>query len=275
MQRTARLAIFTLLALAISLLGACAGQAGSSSTTSQQTTLTVYAAASLTDAFKEIGANFKHAHANVTAAFNFAGSQQLEQQLAQGATADVFASANTSYMDAAIKAGVIADGTQKTFVRNRLIVNVPKDNPAHIQTLQDLGKPGIKIVLADKSVPVGQYALAFLDKASADPAFGATYKANVLKNVASYEDNVKSVFSKVQLGEADAGIVYTSDVSTHGDEVGSLGIPDALNTIAVYPIAALKVSHNAGTAQQFVAYVLSAEGQSVLKKYGFVEASAG
>lgn len=275
MRRTARLAIFTLLALAISLLSACAGQAGSSPTPSQQTTLTVYAAASLTDAFKEIGANFQHAHANVTVAFNFAGSQQLEQQLAQGAPADVFASANTSYMDAAIKAGVVADGTQKTFVRNRLIVIVPKDNPAHIQTLQDLGKPGSKIVLADKSVPVGQYALTFLDKASADPAFGAAYKANVLKNVASYEENVKSVFSKVQLGEADAGIVYTSDVSTHGDEVGSLAIPDALNTIATYPIAALNVSHNASTAQQFVAYVLSAEGQAVLKKYGFVEASAG
>jgi molybdate transport system substrate-binding protein len=275
MRRMARLAIFTLLALAISLLSACAGQTGSSPTTAQQTTLTVYAAASLTDAFKEIGANFQRSHANVTVVFNFAGSQQLEQQLAQGATADVFASANTSYMDAAIKAGVIAGETQKTFVRNRLITIVPKDNPAHIQTLQDLGKPGVKIVLADKSVPVGQYALTFLDKASADPAFGAAYKANVLKNVASYEDNVKSVFSKVQLGEADAGIVYTSDVSTHGDEVGSLGIPDALNTIAVYPIAALKVSHNASTAQQFVAYVLSTEGQAVLKKYGFVEASAG
>lgn len=274
MRRTSRLAIFTLLALAISLLSACAGQAGSSPTTEQQTTLTVYAAASLTDAFKEIGADFEHTHANVQVTFNFAGSQQLEQQLTQGASADVFASASTKYMDAAIKAGVVADGAQKTFARNRLIVIVPKNNPAHIQTLQDLGKSGVKIVLADKSVPVGQYALAFLDKANADASFGAVYKANVLKNVVSYEDNVKSVFSKVQLGEADAGIVYTSDVSTHGDEVGSLAIPDALNTIAIYPIAARKISHNGATAQQFVEYVLSAEGQTVLKKYGFIAASA-
>lgn len=270
MRRLSRLTIFTLLALAISLLGACAGQAGGSPTAAQQTTLTVYAAASLTDAFKEIGAGFQHSHANVTVTFNFAGSQQLEQQIAQGATADVFASASTKYMDAAIQAGIVAGGAQKTFVRNRLIVIVPKNNPAHIQTLQDLGTSGVKIVLADKSVPVGQYALAFLDKASADHSFGATYKANVLKNVVSYEDNVKSVFSKVQLGEADAGIVYTSDVSTHGDEVGSLAIPDALNTIAVYPIAALKNSHNSASAQQFVEYVLSASGQATLKKYGFI-----
>lgn len=275
MRHRRRLALFGVLALMLSILSACTGQAGSSPTTEQRVALTVYAAASLTDAFKEIGANFQHSHANVTVTYNFAGSQQLEQQLAQGATADVFASANTKYMDEAIKAELVTDGTQKTFVRNRLIVIVPTNNPAHIQTLQDLGKPGMKIVLADKSVPVGQYALTFLDKASADATYGAAYKANVLKNVASFEDNVKSVFSKVQLGEADAGIVYTSDVSTHGDEVGSLAIPDALNTIAVYPIAPIKASHYSATAQQFVTYVLSADGQAVLTKYGFIGASAG
>lgn len=274
MQRRLRLASFTFLALMLALLSACTGQAGSSPTTPQQVTLTVYAAASLTDAFKEIGANFQHAHANMAVTFNFAGSQQLEQQIAQGATADVFASANAKYMDAAITAGAVTSGAQKTFAHNRLVVIVPKNNPAHIQTLQDLGKPGVKIVLADKSVPVGQYAVTFLDKASTDPAFGASYKAQVLKNVVSYEDNVKSVFSKVQLGEADAGIVYTSDVATHGDEVGGLAIPDAMNTIAVYPIAPLKGSRNASTAQQFVAYVLSADGQAVLKKYGFIAVSA-
>lgn len=273
MRRRPRLAPFAILALALSVLSACTSQAGSNQTTPPQVTLTVYAAASLTDAFKEIGANFQHAHANVSVMSNFAGSQQLEQQIAQGAQADVFASANAKYMDAAITAGVVTSGAQKTFARNRLIVIVPKNNPAHIQTLRDLGKPGVKLVLADKSVPVGQYALTFLDKAAADPAFGASYKAQVLKNVVSYEDNVKSVFSKVQLDEADAGIVYTSDVSTHGDEVGSLAIPDAMNTIAVYPIAALKASRNASVAQQFVAYILSADGQAVLKKYGFIAAS--
>ena len=275
MRQTPRLAFFMMLALTISMVSACASQAGNSPATEQRVTLTVYAAASLTDAFKEIGANFQHSHANVTVTFNFAGSQQLEQQLAQGATADVFASANTKYMEEAVKAGLVTDGTQKTFVHNRLIVIVPKNNPAHIQTLQDLGKPGVKIVLADKSVPVGQYALAFLDKASADATYGAGYKASVLKNVASYEDNVKSVFSKVQLGEADAGIVYTSDVSTHGDEVGSLAVPDALNTIAAYPIALVKVSHYSAMAQQFVNYVLSTDGQTVLTKYGFIGTTAG
>src|SRR5262249_43413882 len=136
-------------------------------------------------------------------------------------------------------------------------------------------KPGIKLVLAAKTVPVGGYALDFLSKASADPGFGASYKDNVLKNVVSYEADVKSVLTKVSLGEADAGIVYVTDAATKSDSTGTLNVPDALNSIAIYPIATVKASKSATVAQQFVDYVAGSDGQAVLAQYGFVAGSAG
>ena len=159
---------------------------------------------------------FEADHPGVTAVFNFAGSQQLAQQINEGAPADVFASANKKQMDVVIEAGGIVSGTQQTFAKNRLVVIFPKDNPAGLAELKDLANPDSKLVLAAKEVPVGQYSLDFLDKAVADTAFGATFKDDVLKNVVSYEDNVKAVLTKVALGEADAGIVYLSDISGAG-----------------------------------------------------------
>jgi len=233
--------------------------------------LNVFAAASLTDAFTEIGKNFEAAHPNVTVVFNFAGSNQLAQQIGQGAPVDVFASANKTQMEVAIKSERVVSGTEHTFARNRLVVIFPKDNPSGVSTLQDLTKPGLKIVLAAKEVPVGQYALDFLDKAVKDTTFGASFKDDALKNVVSYEENVRAVLSKVTLGEADAGIVYTSDIAGNAaDKVGRLDIPDALNTIASYPIAPLKDSPNAEVAQIFVDYVLAPEGQTVLAGFGFI-----
>lgn len=232
--------------------------------------LTVAAAASLKAAFTELGVNFHKTHPGVTVTFNFAGSQQLAQQITQGAPDDVFASANSAQMQVVIQGGQVVAGSQRTFVKNRLVVITPKDNPAHLLTLADLAKPGIKLILADHSVPVGQYALDYLRKASADPAYGAAYQSNVLKNVVSYEQDVAAVFTKVQLGEADAGIVYTSDVATRGDQVGAIAIPDSLNTIATYPIAPIKNGKHTAQVNQFIAYVLAADGQAVLKKYGFI-----
>lgn len=233
--------------------------------------LTVFAAASLTDAFKIIGKQFGEANGGATITFNFAGSDQLATQITQGAPADVFASANTKQMDVVIKAGEIVSGTQTTFVRNRLVVVYPKDNPGKLASLKDLAKPGLKIVLANKSVPVGGYSLAFLEKASKLPEYTAEYSPTVLKNVVSYEENVKAVLSKVTLGEADAGIVYTTDAATITDgSISTLDIPDNLNTIATYPIAATKNAKNAELAQKFVEYVLGPEGQAVLAKYGFI-----
>lgn len=233
--------------------------------------LTVFAAASLTDAFKTIGEQFGAANGGATVTFNFGGSDQLATQITQGAPADVFASANTKQMDVVIKAGDIISGTQKTFVRNRLVVVYPKDNPGKLAALKDLATPGLKIVLANKSVPVGGYALDFLAKASKLPEYTATYSPTVLANVVSYEDNVKAVLSKIALGEADAGIVYATDAATVKDgAIGTLEIPDSLNSIASYPIAATKNAKNADLAQKFVAYVLGPEGQKVLAQYGFI-----
>jgi molybdate transport system substrate-binding protein len=233
-----------------------------------EATLTVFAAASLTDAFNEIGRAFEAANPGVTVAFNFAGSNQLATQIAEGAPADVFASANQAQMDAAVESGRIDPGAATIFAANRLVVVLPADNPAGIAALPDLAKPDTLIVLAAEEVPVGRYSLEFLDKASADPAFDAGFKEAVLGNVVSYEENVRSVLNKVALGEADAGIVYTSDLA--GVEgVASLEIPDALNVLAAYPIAPLNDSALGETAAAFVSYVLGGEGQAALTAYGF------
>ena len=257
-----------LLALVLSVMF---GLALSACAPAKDVKLTVFAAASLTDAFNEIGEQFKQQHMGVTLEFNFAGSQQLRTQLEQGAVADVFASANTKEMNAAIQSDVVISGTQKAFARNRLAVIIPKDNPGGITDLKDLSNSGLKIVLAAASVPVGSYALTSLDKMNAD--FGATFSQTVMANVVSYEDNVKQVVAKVQLGEADAGIVYTSDVTPQiADKLITLAIPDKYNVLATYPIAALKAAPNADLAKAFVEFVLSAQGQAVLQKWGFVPA---
>jgi len=207
--------------------------------------LTVLAAASLTESFTELGKLFEAQNPGVKVTFNFAGSQQLAQQLDQGANADVFASASTKYMDAAVKSKRVNQIDPKIFVKNSLVVIFPKDNPAGLKTLTDLAKPGLKLDLADKSVPVGQYSLDFLDKAVKDPAFDPQFKVNVLKNVVSYEDNVKSVVTKVSLGEADAGIVYVTDITADAaKKISQLDIPDSMNTVATYPIAAITGSKN-------------------------------
>jgi molybdate transport system substrate-binding protein len=151
------------------------------------------------------------------------------------------------------------------------VVIYPTDNPGKIAKLQDLAKPGLKLVLADKSVPVGAYALTFMDNAAKDPTFTPTYKAGVLKNVVSYETDVKAVLAKVQLGEADAGIVYTTDAaSADPGKVTQLAIPNALNVIAKYPIAPVTSSPNPDVAKVYIAYVLSPAGQATLAKYGFM-----
>ena len=234
------------------------------------TTLNVFAAASLTDAFKALAPAFEAAHPGVTLVFNFAGAQQLATQINEGAPADVFASANRAQMDVLIASGKVISETAHTFVQNRLVVITPKANPAGIISLKDLAKPGLKLVLAAKAVPVGQYALAFLAKASALPEYTASYSATVLANVVSYEDNVRSVLTKIALGEGDAGIVYTTDAATQADKVAEITIPDTLNVIAAYPIAPLADSKVTALAQAFVDYVQTPEAQQVLAKYGFI-----
>ena len=234
------------------------------------TTLNVFAAASLTDAFKAIAPAFEAAHPGVKVVYNFAGAQLLAAQINEGAPADVFASANKKQIDVVIASSKIISGTAQTFVRNRLVVITPKANPAGITSLKDLAKPGLKLIFEAKAVPAGQYSLDFLAKASKLPEYTTAYSPTVLANVVSYEDNVRSVLSKIALGEGDAGIVYTTDAATDVAHIGTITIPDELNVIAVYPIAPLADSKVPDLAKAFIAYVRSPEGQQVLVKYGFL-----
>jgi len=194
-----------------------AGTTAASSPTVGGGTLTVFAAASLTESFTEIKSIFEKAHPGVTVQYNFGGSPTLVTQLTQGAPADIFASADEPNMTNAVKGGVIA-GAPQTFVKNKLVIIVPKDNKAGITTPKDLAKPGIKFDTTQPSVPVGAYTQTALDNFSKLPDYGADFKAKVNANTVSQEDNVKAIVQKVQLGEADAGIVYTTDAQKHAVE---------------------------------------------------------
>ena len=237
-------------------------------------TLTVFAAASLTESFEELGRTLERKHPGLAVRFSFAGSQQLALQLEQGAPADVFASADQRWMDYAREKELV-EGEDVVFARNRLVVIVPKTNPARIKDLPGLARRGTKLVIAAEAVPAGKYTREALQKLAAADGFPPEYDKRVLANVVSQEENVKSVVSKVQLGEADAGVVYRSDVTPSvGRYVRELEIPDASNVIASYPIAVLKGSTNQDRAREFVALVRSEAGQRVLQQHGLLPAAA-
>ena len=237
-------------------------------------TLKVYAAASLTEAFRDLGTSFERRHPGVAVEFNFAGSPQLAAQLEQGAQADVFASADQRWMVYARENGLVGDSA-RVFARNRLVVIVPRANPAKIGRLEDLSRKGIKLVLAAEAVPVGRYSRVALENLAAAPGFPPGYDRRVLANLVSQEENVKSVVTKVQLGEADAGMVYHSDVTPAVvEKVEVFDIPDRYNSIASYPIAVLKSSRAPDMAREFVRLVSSDEGQRVLERHGFLRAPA-
>lgn len=232
--------------------------------------LTVMAATSLTESFSELGSLFEIQNPGTAISFNFLGSQTLVNQLDQGADADVFASANQKYMNSAVESNRIEEGVAVPFARNRLVVIIPKSNPGGITSISDLAKPGIKLALADSAVPVGQYTLDFLEKANVDPSFSPTFKDDVLKNVVSLEDNVKTIVAKVTLGEVDAGIAYLTDSVMSGpDQIDVIEIPPDLNSIAEYFIAPIADRQNENLARVFIDLVLSPEGQQILARYGF------
>lgn len=236
--------------------------------------LTVFAAASLIAAFTELGDTLEHRQPGLKVAFNFAGSQQLALQIEQGAQADVFASADDQWMTSLRDSGMVA-GEPHLFARNRLVAIVPSSNPARIDRLQDLARRGVKLVLAAEQVPAGRYARQALSRLSLADGFAADYRQRTLENVVSNEENVKAVVGKVQLGEADAGIVYVSDVTPEvARHVRRLEIPDASNVIATYPVAVLKRAPEPEAARAFVALLLSPIGQRVLTAHGFLAASA-
>lgn len=236
------------LALVALVVAACGGTppAGGSSH------VTVFAAASLTDAFKAMSQSFHGA----SVSFNFAGSPTLVTQIEQGAQADVFASADTTNMQK-LTADGFTSAPSNVFAHNELEIAVAPGNPKGIQSLADLGRSGVIYISAGPAVPAGKYALQ------------ALAKAGVKVTPRSLETDVKSVISKIELGEADAGIVYTTDVQAAGAKVSGVRIADADNVVATYPIVEVKGSKNPDGAAAFIAYVLSTDGQATLARYGF------
>jgi molybdate transport system substrate-binding protein len=251
-----RTRLAAVVAVAALVLAACGGNDNTSSggSSGSANEVKVFAAASLTAAFNELGQQYTSANGGTKVTFNLAGSQALATQIQQGAPADVFASADTTNMDK-VKDLV---GTPQNFASNLLQIVVEKGNPKGVKGLDDLAGPDLKVVLAAPDVPAGKYAAEALNK------------AKVTVKPVSQEDNVKAVVTKVSLGEADAGIVYVTDVTAGGDKVEGVDIPQDQNVTATYPIATVKAGKAQDKAQAFMDLVLSDQGQQVLKKYGFL-----
>jgi molybdate transport system substrate-binding protein len=268
--------LFVLVAMCM-LLAACGSSGSSSSNTPTPTpsptaapvTLNVFGAASLKAAFGEIKTKFEAANPNVTVTYNFNGSNTLAQQITSGAPADVFASADTKNMT---KVSSLVN-TPQTFAKNTVVVIIPANNPGNIKSLHDLANKGVKIAVANSSVPVGNYTLEVLNKMGQSSEYGSAYESAVKANFVTQETSVTGVVQKVELGEVDAGYVYVSDAFSAGSKVSSITIPDQYNVIANYPIATVKASTHLSTAESFVAYVLSPDGQAILAQYHFLPAS--
>jgi molybdate transport system substrate-binding protein len=238
-----------------------AGGASGGGASVEAVELTVFAASSLTDGFTQIGSDFEAANAGTTVTFNFGSSGDLAASIGSEGTADVFASASETYMDdVSDKVGVTG---RADFVQNKLVIITPPDDPAGITSIEDLGKPGVQVVLAAEGVPVGDYAREALENA------GLTDE--VLANVVSNEEDNASVVAKITAGEGDAAIVYESDVtSSVAPDVTAVEIPDDVNVIVTYPIAVVTGTSDTDTAQAFVDYVTGSEGQATLAEFGFL-----
>jgi molybdate transport system substrate-binding protein len=227
-------------------------------------TLNVYAASSLTDAFGELEAMFEHAHPGVDVAVTFAGSQVLRLQIEQGAPADVFASANVEHMQALQDSGLVEESV--VFAHNDLVIVVPPDNPAGIEEIGDLAHAE-RLVLGTANVPVGRYAREVLRRAA--PSHEEGFEAIVMSRVVSEESNVRLARSKVELGEADASIVYRTDAGS-SDRVRVVEIPRELNLIADYPIGIVDATEMRPAAEAWLQLVSSPEGRAVLERHGFI-----
>ncbi len=257
----------------LAALAGCGGEGGAAAGAGDErgATLTVFAASSLTDAFGELAGIFEERNPSVEVRQSFESSSTLLTQIQQGAPADVFASAAEEEMDAAVRDDLVA-GEPEIFVRNREVIMVPEDNPAGIESMRDLARPGTRLVLAEDGVPAADYAMEILGKADAE--YGGNFKRNVLSNVVSREADVRASVSRVALGDADATFGYASDYTPDiRDRVRVVEVPESLNIVATYPIAALQDAKNPGLAREWVELVVSEEGQRVLQKWGFEPAA--
>jgi molybdate transport system substrate-binding protein len=240
-------------------------------TTTSSTTLSVYAADSLSTVFNTTGAAYTANNTGTNFTFNYAGSDVLATDILQGATPDVFASANLAQMQNVENAGLMNNSTVVPFIANKLALIVPTANPKNITTLADLATPGIKIDIANSSVPVGNYTLQMLALASNNTTYGSGFAKSFMSNVVSEETQVNDVVVKVATGEADAGIVYISQVPpAYQTQVKLISIPDSVNPLAKYYIGVLSASKNVQQAQNFINYVLSPGGQATLENAGFI-----
>jgi molybdate transport system substrate-binding protein len=219
-------------------------------------TVTVFAAASLTESFTRIGKDFEAANRGVTVRFNFAGSSALATQINQGAPADVFASAAPANMKTVTDAGN-GDATPTTFVKNQLVIAVPKGNPEGVKGLSDLTRSGVKVALCAEQVPCG---------AAAKKALAA---ASVKLTPVTLEQDVKAALSKVKLGEVDAALVYRTDARAAASDVDGVEFPESSSAVNEYPIAVLRNAPNKAAARAFVAFVRSDKGKAVLDAAGF------
>lgn len=254
---------YTTIAVAVPLLAALVAASGCSSPAApsaappaEARTVTVFAAASMKTTFTKLGASFEATHPGTKVTFNFAGSQALAEQLVNGAAADAFASANTENMQTVTGAGLAA-GEATLYATNQLTIAVPPDNPAKIDSFADLAGKGVKLVVCAPAVPCGS-ATEKVEKAT-----------GITLSPVSEEQAVTDVLAKVQAGEADAGLVYKTDVIAAGDTVRGIEFPESSKAINQNSIVALKDGPQAALGQEFVGLVLGSEGQQVLGEAGF------
>jgi len=251
-------AVATALVVSCGLVSACGDDSDDGGGGGADTTLTVFAAASLTKTFTEIGKEFESQHDGVKVEFSFGGSSDLVSQIQQGAPADVFASADEANMEK-LTGDDLQAADPVDFASNTLEIATPPGNPAGIASFADLGKDGVNVVVCAPEVPCGAAAV------KAEQATGVTIKP------VSEEQSVTDVLAKVSSGEADAGLVYVTDVAAAGDSVEGVTFPESSDIVNTYPIVALKDSKNADLAQEFIDLVTSDTGQSILEEAGFAK----